>query len=56
VILLDLHAAASPVALLAADELLVDVSGKKGQAGRTALENRNESRTMGFAGSNKAYH
>jgi hypothetical protein len=38
VVLFDLHAAAAAVALLAADELLVYVSGEQWQAGRAALE------------------
>ena len=54
VVLLDLHAAAAAVALLAADELLVDVSGEQWQAGGAALEQRDEGFAVGFSGGREA--
>ena len=41
-VLLDLHAAAASVALLAAREVDVDVGGEERQAGRHSFENRDE--------------
>jgi hypothetical protein len=55
-ILLDLHASAAAVALLAPHEIDVDVGGEKGETGRHPLENRDECRPVGFTGGREAKH
>ena len=48
-VLLDLHAAAAAVAELAPGEVAVDVLGAQLEAGRQALDDGGEPRTVGFA-------
>jgi hypothetical protein len=54
VVLLDLHPAAAAVALLAADELLVDVSGEEREAGGAAFEQSYQGLAVALSGGREA--
>ena len=55
-VLLDLHAAAAAVALLAAPQLVVDGFQRYGYAGGKPCERRHEALAMGLSGRLKAQH
>ena len=55
-VLLDLHAAAAAVALLAAPQLVVDGAQRYGYAGGKPCERRHEALAMGLSGGLKAQH